>query len=122
MRKRFWLRLLGYLFCLVPPIAAILERFPLWAREGGAPVVSGIAFLLLVVAVIPLRRGLTSLLRRFLESPSAFGIWGVLFLLCEWLDSILAAVADIALVGAVSSLLGAILFRLSERGVNAREP
>ena len=122
MRKRFFLRALGYLFCLVPPVAAILERFPLWAREGGAPVISGIALLLLVVAAIPLRRGLLSLFRHWLSSPSAFTVWGVLFILCEWLGSILAAVADIALVGTASSLLGALFFRLAERGEEAREP
>ncbi len=122
MRKRILFRALGYLFCLVPPIAAILERFPVWAREGGAPVISGIAFLLLIVAAIPLRRGLLSLFRRFLSSPSAFTVWGVLWILSEWLGSILTAVADIALVGTASSLLGALFFRLSARGEEAREP
>ncbi len=119
MTKRVLLRALGYLFCLVPPVAAILERFPLWAREGGAPVISGLALLLLVVAAIPLRRGLVLLLKRFLASPSAFTVWGVLFILCEWLGHILTAVADIALVATVSSFIGAIFFRLSTRGESA---
>ncbi|MBQ2718549.1 MAG: hypothetical protein IJF73_00605 [Clostridia bacterium] len=116
MSKRLLFRALGYLFCLVPPILAILERFPLWAREGSASVISGLSLLLLLVAAIPLRRGLLSLCRRFLSSPSAFTVWGILWLLCEWLGHILTAVADIALVATVSSFVGAIFFRLSIRG------
>ncbi|MBR7095126.1 MAG: hypothetical protein IKC73_02795 [Clostridia bacterium] len=119
MNKRLVFRVLGYLFCLVPPVLAILERFPLWAREGGAPVVSGLALLLLLVAAIPLRRGLLSLFRRFLASPSAFTVWGVLWLLCEWLGHIATAVADIALVATVSSFVGAVFFRLAARGESA---
>ena len=116
MSKRFVLRLFGYLFCILPPTLAILEHFPLWAEEGRGPMLSGIAFLLLLIAAIPLRRGLLSLFRRFLASPSAFGVWGVLWLLSAWLGSIVTAVADIALVGTVSSLLGALFFRLAGEG------
>ncbi len=112
MTKRRLLRALGYFFCIVPPVLAILERFPLWAREGGGPILSGIALLLLLVAAIPLRRGFLALLRRWIASPSAFGIWGVLWLVTAWLGKIAAAVADIALVGTVFSLIGTLFFRL----------
>ena len=112
MSKRFVLRAVGYLLCLLPPTLAILERFPLWAEEGRGPMLSGLSFLLLLVASIPLRRGLLSLLRRFASSPSAYGIWGVVWILAAWLGSIAEAVADIALVGTLSSLLGALFFRL----------
>jgi len=113
MTKRTIFRALGYLFCLLPPVLAILEHFPLWAREGGKPMLSGIALLLLLVAVIPLRRGLRVALRAWLSSPSAWTVWGVLWLLTEWLGRISVAVADIALCGTVSSLIGALFFRLS---------
>ena len=117
MNKRILFRFLGYVLCTVPPLLAVLERFPLWAREGDRPMISGIAFLLLLVVAIPLRRGLGNLLRRFFASPSAVGIWLLLFLVASWLATIAAAIADIALVGTLSSLIGAVFFRLSRREV-----
>ena len=122
MSKRPLFLVLGYALCVVPPALAILERFPLWAREGGAPLISGFSLLLLLVAAIPLRRGLQRALRRFLESPSAFTIWGVLWLACEFFGRIAVSLADIALLATLSSLLGAFFFRLAGRGVSKDEP
>ena len=114
MTKRILLSGIGYLFCILPPALAILERFPLFAREGGAPVLSGLAFLLLLVAAIPLRRGITSLFEKFLRSPSAFTVWGAIWIVFEVFGRIAAAVADVALIATVSSLIGAIFFRLAK--------
>jgi hypothetical protein len=114
MTKRILLSALGYLFCIVPPVLAILERFPLFAHEGSAPVLSGLAFLLLLVAVIPLRRGLASLLEKFLRSPSAFTVWGLIWIIFEVFGRIAASVADVALIATVSSLIGAVFFRLAK--------
>ena len=122
MTKRILLRLLGYALCVVPPALAVLERFPLWAREGGAPLISGFSLLLLLVAAIPLRRGIRHALRRFLESPSAFTVWGVLWLACEMFGHIAVAIADIALLATLTSLLGALFFRLADREVKRDEP
>lgn len=118
MTKRIVFRLLGYLFCIVPPFLAVLEHFPLWAREGERPMLSGIALLLLLVTAIPLRRGILTAFRRWLSSPSAVGVWLVLWLLSAWLASIAATVADIALVGTLSSLIGTVFFRLGRREAN----
>lgn len=116
MTKRILFIWLGYLFCLLPPVLAILERFPLFAQKGSAPVLSGLAFLLLLVAAIPLKRGLTSLFRKFLSSPSAFVAWGMLWIFFEVFGRIADAVADIALIATLSSLIGAVFFRLAKGG------
>ena len=116
MTKRLVLSGLGYTFCLLPPILAIFERFPLFARQGSAPVLSGLAFLLLLVAAVPLKRGLTALFHKFLSSPSAFVIWGVLWVFFEVFGRIADAVADVALIATLSSLIGAVFFRLAKGG------
>lgn len=113
MSKRLIFSALGYLFCLLPPILAILERFPILARGGSAPMLSGLALLLLLVAVIPAKRGLASLLRKFLHSPSAFTVWGVLWIVFEVFGRIADTIADIALIATLSSLIGAVFFRLA---------
>ena len=112
MRKRLFFRILGYLLCVLPPAAATLERFPVFARQGGRPVISGVAFLLLLCAAIPFRRGILKKIRAWLDSPSAYSVWLILWLAAEWLGRISNAVADIALISTVTSLLGAICFRL----------
>ena len=122
MAKRILFRALGYLFSVVPPALAILERFPLWAREGGRPILSGLALLLLFVAVIPLRRGLTALMARYLSSPSAWGVWGAIWLLTAWFGRISDAVCEIAMIGFFASLIGAIFFRLAGGGEASHEP
>ena len=119
--RRLLCGLLGYLFCLVPPALAILERFPLWAMEGKGPLFSGFSLLLLLVAAIPLRRGLCELFRRFLRSPSAFTVWGAIWLFCELFGRISASVADIALLSTVSSLIGAVFFRIGRGGRRGRQ-
>ena len=119
MTKRVILTALGYLFCLAPPILAILERFPILSREGSGPLLSGLALLLLLIAMIPLKRGLTALLHRFLKSPSAFTVWGVIWIIFEIFGRIAATIADIALIATLSSLIGAVFFRLARGSENA---
>jgi hypothetical protein len=122
--RRLIFTVLGYLFCLVPPTLAILERFPLWAQEGKAPLLSGFSLLLLLVATIPLRRGIVALFARFLHSPSAFTVWGAIWLFCELFGRISVAVADIALLSTITSLIGAFFFHLGRKKqeVSEREP
>ncbi len=116
-KRRVVFTALGYLLCILPPVAAILNRFPLWAREGGRPVLSGMALLLLLVAAIPFRRGILRAVQKWLESPSAYGVWLLIWLGALWLGRISEAVADIALLSTLTSLLGAFCFRLARGGV-----
>ena len=114
MTKRVLFTALGYLFCLLPPVLAILERFPILARKGSGPMLSGLALLLLLVAVIPLKRGITTLFQKFLRSPSAFTVWGVIWIFFEVFGRIAGTIADIALIATLSSLIGAVFFRLAK--------
>ena len=115
MTKRFLLRLFGYLFSVVPPALCILERFPLFSRAGGEFILSGLGFLLLLLSAIPLWRGARTLLRRWLASPSAPAVWAVLWVFCAWFGHISRAIAEVAMIGTLSSLVGAVLFRLSRK-------
>lgn len=114
MRRRLLFRILGYLLCILPALFAIFEHFPLFAAEGAKPTLSGLAFLLLLLALIPFHRGILRRVKRWLSSPSAYSVWLVLWILSEWLGRISEAVADISLVAFVGSLLGAICFRLGK--------
>jgi hypothetical protein len=50
-----------------------------------------------------------------MKSPSAYGIWAVIWLAAAWFGRIAAAIAEIALIGTLSSLIGALFFRLAGR-------
>lgn len=112
MRRRLFFRILGYLLCILPALFAILEHFPLFAAKGVRPTISGLALLLMLLALIPFHRGIVKRIKRWLASPSAYSVWLVLWLLCEWVGRISEAVADISLVAFIGSLLGAVCFRL----------
>lgn len=112
MRRQLIFRILGYLLCIVPALVAIFEHFPLFASEGAGPTLSGLAFLLVLLAFVPFHRGILRRVKRWLAGPSAYSVWLVLWLLCEWLGRISEAVADISLVAFIGSLLGALCFRL----------
>lgn len=118
MNKRRLALVLGYLFSVLPPVLLIVEQFPILAEKGGEFMLSGLGFLLLLVAAIPLRRGLTVALRHWLNTPSAFTVWGAVWLFTAWFGRIAAIVADIALVSTVSSLVGAGFFYLAKRGMS----
>lgn len=117
MRKRIFFRIIGYILCIVPPVFAIFERFPIFAGQGGRPVLSGLAFLLLVVAAIPFRRGILEKIRLWLDSPSAYSVWLLLWIGATLLGRISDAVADIALISTLTSFLGAICFRIGGKTV-----
>ncbi len=112
MRRRLLFRILGYLLCILPALFAIFEHFPLFAREGARPTLSGLALLLVLLALIPFHRGILTRIKRWLSSPSAYSVWLVLWILSEWLGRISEAVSDISLVAFIGSLLGAVCFRL----------
>ncbi len=120
MRRRLIFRILGYLFCILPALYAIFEHFPLFAEEGAAPTLSGFAFLLVLLALIPFHKGILRQVRRWLASPSAYSVWLVLWLVFEWLGRISTAIADISLVAFIGSLIGAVFFRLGKEQEDER--
>ncbi len=112
MRRRLLFRILGYLLCILPALFAIFEHFPLFAKAGARPTLSGLALLLVLLALVPFHRGILARVKRWLAGPSAYSVWFLLWILCEWLGKISEAVADISLVAFIGSLLGALCFRL----------
>ena len=103
------LNLAGLTLSVVPPVVATVSYFPLWREEGGASVISGFCLLLLLISALPLARYAA----RRLSSPSVWMLWTALFLLFYLLGRIAEQMTVIALVGAISNILAAVLFRLA---------
>ena len=109
--KRLLIRISGIIISILPPLVAILSYFPVWVAEGGETVLSGFTALLIILAAMPLYR----LLRRALASPSVWCMWLVAFILFLLLSRIADEMTVISLVGLISNLMGALLFRLAKR-------
>ena len=103
------LNAVGLTLSVVPPIVATVSYFPILREEGAASVISGFCLLLLLISALPLARYAA----RRLSSPSVWMLWTAIFLLFYFLGKIAEQMTVIALVGTISNILGAVLFRLA---------
>ena len=106
------LRIIGLIFCTVPPVAATLLYFPIWKERGGAAALSGFTMLLILLSLLPLLKTLRGIFR----SPSAHTVWFFLFLIFLLLSKIADEVTVISFTGFIGNLIGAAFFNLAKRG------
>lgn len=107
MKKRIIFRILGLLLCVVPPLLAAVDQFPMMTTAGKV----SMAFVFVVaLCAIPLFKHLKALLR----SPSAWVMWMLIFLFCAAMRAIIDEFYIISMIGFVSSLLGAGCFRIAK--------
>jgi len=117
-KRRLLFGFLGILVSTVPTVACVLSYFPLWQERGSECVLSGIALLLLLLALIPLIR----IIKGRLKTPSAYMIWLIIFVLFFSLSKISEQMTVISFVGFSTNLLGSVFFKLSRKyGVRKNE-
>ena len=109
--KELLLILLGLAICILPPLAAIITYFPIWAERGGAATLSGLALLLMLFAFSPMLKAL----RRILRSPASYTMWFIGFIIFFALSRIAEQMTVICFIGFVSNLIGAVFFRASKK-------
>lgn len=104
------LRAVAHAVAVGSPLTATLSYFPLWHKMGGEHLLSGVALTFAIISFLPLLREI----KRH-ATPSAPVIWLALFLLFFGVSRIADEVCVITLVGFISSLVAALIFKLSER-------
>ena len=109
-RKAFWLKAAGYLFCVLPPVIATLEHFPLWIKEGKSSACSALGILVLLLCLLPFRKGL----KAWFSTPSAWKMWLVLWVLLYFTRHLTAGLLAVATVAFPTSILGALLFHCAK--------
>jgi chromate transport protein ChrA len=108
---------LGWGFSVVPSLVATVVFFPVFLETGeSGKTISLLACLLLALALLPLWRSLAASLR----SPSAWKIYLFLFIFFFLTERIASEMVSISLVGFLSSLVGAVFFRLARRAARER--
>jgi chromate transport protein ChrA len=110
--KRYAITLAALIISVLPPLFAALSYFPLWKERGAAALLSGWSLLLVILAASPILR----FIRERLRSPSAWCVWLALFILFSALSAIAAEMKVISLIGFISNIFGAYLFKLAEAG------
>ncbi len=115
--KRSVLRVIALTVCILPPAIATISYFPLWVVREDTSILSGMALLVLTVVLVPLMK----YIREKMASPSAPVLWMVSFLLFFLLSKIAAEMTVISLIGFISNLIGAILFKLADRFTTVTE-
>lgn len=103
------LHILGFFLCIAPPIICTASYFPIW-RDGGQAVSGGV-LLLLLISAYPIYK----FIKRSLESPAAYTIWLILFVLFSLLSRIAYEMTVISFVGFVGNALGALCFYFAKR-------
>ena len=104
---RYLISALGLLISVGAPALTTLSFFPLWQDAGKGVLLSGFTLFLLLLAAIPLIK----LLKRVLSTPSAPLVWLIIFIFFLLFEKIASEVTVIALVGTLSNLAGALLFK-----------
>ena len=100
-----YLHILGYMLCVVPPLACTLTYFPLWG-EGGFKL-NALCVVAVILAIFPIIK----LIRRLLRSDATYIFWFILFLAFWALSRIADEMTVISFVGFVSNAIGAVLIR-----------
>ncbi len=93
---------------VLPPIIATLSYFSLWSDARS---LSGLCLILLIISLVPLLRRI----KIELKSASMPVIWGCIFVIFLLFSSIAKEMCVISLIGFISNLLGAILYRIARR-------
>ena len=91
---------------------ATVSYFPIWQERGSGAVLSGFTLALLLISAVPIFKAI----KRILSSLASYTVWLIIFLLFMLLSAIADEVTVISLIGFISNVIGAILFKLSERG------
>lgn len=89
------------------PLIATMTQFPIWVERSAEATVSGLFLFFALLSVVPLIK----LFKRFLQSPSAPLMWGLIFIFLTALNSIISEMLIIAFVGMVSNIIGTFIYR-----------
>ena len=109
--KALLCNVLGMALCVVPPVIATLEHFPIWIARGGETIISGLTVTILILCAIPFKRQICE----YLRSPSAWFLWLCIFIFSSLFSRIITDVAAISLIAFPANFAGALLFRLRDK-------
>lgn len=92
------------------PLVATLSQFPMWIAKSAEATMSGLCLILLVLSVIPFLKQL----KEYFKSPSAWVLWGAVFVVLFMLRSIIDQILVVAFAGFLANALGAVIYNIGK--------
>ena len=115
--KRNALKLFSLILCTIPPALATLYYFPIWYRESRFEIViPGVAVMCFCLCSIPILRWVM----KKIKSPAIWMVWTVAAVLLVAMEKILPQLTVICEIGAATNIVGAVLWKLAERGEGSK--
>lgn len=96
---------------VVVPVAATLTQFPLWIKQSAEATMSGLCLVFLLLSALPFLKKI----KAYFKSPSAWVIWGLLFVLFLLLRNIIEQMFIVSFVGFVANVIGAVIYSIGKR-------
>ena len=116
-KKNIPLKIAALALSVLAPFIAAISYFPLWIDKGAEFAISGISLCIMLVCALPIFK----MVKRTLRSPSAPLIWLMIFVLFFALSKIAEDITVIALIGFISNLIGAVLFKIADQNTEKKQ-
>lgn len=116
--KYYILYSLGMIFCIVPPVIATAEYFPIWKRANPAVLLSGMCVsglslaIMACVALPPVMRMIRQKMTG--KTPAAWLGFLIAALIFRMISFVADALFVIFMIAALSNMAGSLLFRAAE--------
>ena len=116
-KKNIPLKIAALALSVLAPFIATISYFPLWIDKGAEFAISGISLCIMLVCALPIFK----MVKRTLRPPSAPLIWLMIFILFFALSKIAEDITVIALIGFISNLIGAVLFKIADQNTEKKQ-
>jgi hypothetical protein len=92
------------------PLAATFTQFPLWGEQSAEATMSWLCLVLLGLSVLPFLKQL----KEYFKSPSAWVVWGIIFVLLLMLKNIIDQILIVSFAGLVANAVGAGVYNIGK--------
>ena len=93
------------------PLAATVSQFPVWVDRSADATISGLFVLFAFLSIIPFFRQI----KAYFKSPSAWTMWCIIFVALVALRAIIDEIIVICVIGAISNVVGAGLYKIGDK-------
>lgn len=101
---------------IASPLVAVISQFPIWVERSPGATVSGLFIVLALLCAVPAFKALT----KHINTPGMPIVWTVIFVLLFALSRIIDEILVVCVVGIVSNLVGAGLYKIGDN-IEGRE-
>lgn len=96
--------------CVGAPLGTTLSQFPVWIATSDRATMSGLFLVLAFICCLPF----ANQIKAYLKSPAIWVVWSAFLVLFLALRNIIDQMVIVCLVGLISNIAGALLYKLGD--------